>query len=57
MIRGRQDEWYSRQKFEADTAALRTRGVALQPLLVEGGHEWHEPVISAAREFLESVRR
>ena len=54
LIRGRQDEWYSQQKFEADTTALRARRVALQPLQVEGGHEWHEPVISAARKFLEA---
>ena len=45
MIRGSKDEWYRQQKFEEDTAALRARGVALRPLLVEGGHEWHEPVI------------
>ena len=57
MIRGRQDEWYSQQKFDDDTAALRARDVRLRPLLVEGGHEWHEPVITAAREFLEAVRR
>ena len=56
MIRGSRDEWYRQQKFEDDTAALRARGVALQPLLVEGGHEWHEPVIAAVRELLESFR-
>ena len=55
MIRGRQDEWYRQQKFEEDTAALRARGVALQPLLVEGGHEWHEPVIDAAAAFIGEV--
>ena len=55
MIRGRQDEWYSQQKFEADTTALRARRVALQPLQVEGGHEWHEPVMDAAARFIEEV--
>jgi predicted esterase len=57
MIRGSRDEWYRQQKFEDDTAALRARSVALQSLLVDGGHEWHEPVVDAVREFLESVRR
>jgi predicted esterase len=55
MIRGRADEWYAQQKFEEDTAALRTRGVELESLLVEGGHEWHEPVIDAAARFIEEV--
>jgi predicted esterase len=55
MIRGSKDEWYRQQKFEDDTAALRARDVALQPLLVEGGHEWHEPVMEAAGRFIEEV--
>ena len=52
MIRGRADEWYAQQKFEDDTAALRARGVELESLLVEGGHEWHRPVIDAAARFI-----
>jgi predicted esterase len=56
MIRGNKDEWYHQEQFEADTAALRARGGALRSLLVEGGHEWHAPVIIAAQEFLDSVR-
>lgn len=55
MIRGRADEWYVQQKFEDDAAALRTRGVELESLLVEGGHEWHQPVIEAAARFIEEV--
>ena len=55
MIRGRADEWYAQQKFDDDTAALRTRGVELESLLVEGGHEWHQPVIEAAGRFIEAV--
>jgi len=55
MVRGRTDEWYTQQKFDDDADALRARGVALQPLLVEGGHEWHAPVIEAAGRFLQSL--
>ena len=55
MIRGRADEWYAQQKFADDTAALRARGVELESLLVEGGHEWHQPVIDAAARFIEDV--
>ena len=54
-IRGRGDEWYAQQKFDDDTAALRARGVELESLLVEGGHEWHQPVIDAAARFIEEV--
>ena len=55
MIRGSRDEWLRQQKFEDDTDALRARGVALEPLLVEGGHDWHEPVTDAAARFIEAV--
>jgi predicted esterase len=55
MIRGRADEWYAQQKFADDTTALRARGVELESLLVEGGHEWHQPVIDAAARFLNGV--
>jgi predicted esterase len=55
MIRGRTDEWYAQKKFEEDTEALRARGVALRSLLVEGGHEWHEPVIEAAGRFIDEA--
>jgi predicted esterase len=55
MIRGRADEWYAQQTFEDDAAALRARGVELESLLVEGGHEWHQPVIDAATRFLEDL--
>jgi predicted esterase len=57
MIRGRADEWYTQQKFEDDTAALRARGVELESLLVEGGHEWHQPVLDAAARFIDEVGR
>ena len=55
MIRGRQDEWYSQQKFDEDTSALRARGVGFGRCSCEGGHEWHEPVIDAAAAFIEEV--
>jgi predicted esterase len=52
MIRGRNDEWYSQQKFERDATALRSRGVELEALLVDGGHEWHAPVNEAAGRLI-----
>jgi predicted esterase len=55
MIRGRTDEWYTQEKFDEDARALRARGVRLQALLLEGGHEWHAPVIEAAARFLQEA--
>lgn len=55
LIRGRNDEWYSQQKFDDDTAALRSRGVQHEALLVDGGHEWHAPVFEAAGRLLEEI--
>jgi predicted esterase len=55
MMRGRGDEWYAQQKFEEDSSALRAREVVLESLVVDGGHEWHQPVIDAAARFIEEV--
>jgi predicted esterase len=55
MIRGRDDEWYTQQKFGDDSAALKARGVQLESLLVDGGHEWHAPVQEAAGRLIGEV--
>ena len=55
MMRGRGDEWYTQQKFEEDSSALRAREVVLESRVVDGGHEWHQPVIDAAARFIEEV--
>ena len=60
VVRGSRDEWYSAAKFEHDIAALTARGVALQSLVADAGHEWNEPVGQEAARFLDtcgSVRR
>ena len=55
LARATRDEWLTESKFEADVAALTARGVALRPLVYEGGHEWNEVVSSAAGEFLAAL--
>jgi predicted esterase len=53
VVRGSRDAWYSAAKFAADTASLTARGVTLRSLEVNAGHDWSEPVIQAAAEFLD----
>jgi predicted esterase len=57
LCRGTDDKWYTDAKFAQDQARLRDAGVALTPLEFAGGHEWGEPVVEAARRFLEARRR
>ena len=56
LIRGEADEWYTQQKFEADVAALTSRGVTLAHLVVDGGHEWNDAVGAAIGTFLADLR-
>jgi len=55
LARGESDEWYSQAKLDADVAALRSRGVAVRPLIHPGGHEWNAEVTAAAGEFLKTL--
>ena len=56
FARGTRDELLTSPQFHADLAALTGRGVAAQPLLYEGAHEWTVDVARAAGAFLETVR-
>jgi len=50
--RGLRDEWYTAEKAQADLAFLRTRGVAVEEVVFEGGHEWSPAFQEAAGAFL-----
>ncbi|HEY0875546.1 MAG TPA: hypothetical protein VGD94_18860, partial [Vicinamibacterales bacterium] len=52
LLRGRQDDWYTASKLEADLAALETRGVPARATTCEGGHEWNDAVSLAAAAFI-----
>jgi predicted esterase len=56
LARGNDDEWYSQQKHDADVAALRARGVALDVLHYDAGHEWTEGVSAAAAAWLANLQ-
>ncbi len=54
--RGRDDAWYTDAKLQADLARLRGRGVTVEPVVFDGGHEWGVPFVEAAGAFLAAVR-
>jgi predicted esterase len=55
LARGTRDEWYTAAKFDADVAALRARGVAVEPFVYDGPHDWTPAVSAAAGAWLEAV--
>lgn len=50
--RGRGDAWYTAEKLDADLAALRAAGAAVESLVFDGGHEWTDDFRRAAGRFL-----
>jgi predicted esterase len=55
LARGRDDEWYTAAKHDADIGALRSRGVRVQPLVYGAGHEWSGDLSAAVAEWLERL--
>jgi predicted esterase len=53
--RGRAEAWYDEAKMAADVERLRAAGVAVRPVLFDGGHEWTDAFRAAAGEFLAEV--
>jgi predicted esterase len=54
IARGGEDEWYGKERFEADERKLRESAVKVRALAFHGGHEWAGEVVTAAGEFLRS---
>lgn len=55
LARGTRDEWYTAARLAADHAALETRGVAVDTLTFEGGHEFHADFAAGAAAVLATV--
>ncbi len=49
---GTRDGWYRVETLEADVAHLRARGVDVEAVVFEGGHEWGRPFVEAAGRML-----
>jgi predicted esterase len=52
LARGSRDEWYTAAKLETDEVALKTRGVQVDTLTFDGGHEWHLDFATRAALYL-----
>ena len=49
---GTRDPWYRAETLEADVAHLRARGVDVEAVVFDGGHEWGRPFVEAADAML-----
>ena len=56
VCHGARDEWYTREKFDADLTRLRAAGVDTRSIDFDGGHEWSAAVLSASAAFLDELR-
>jgi predicted esterase len=50
--RGSSEEWYDAAKMDHDVGLLQRKGVHVQPVVFQGGHEWTNEFRAAAGEFL-----
>lgn len=52
---GTRDEWYGTDALEADARGLRARGVDVETVVFDGGHEWGQPFVEAMDGWLRRV--
>ena len=52
LLQGREDEWYTAEKLDADVRALQARGVIVTAVTYQAGHVWDEAVSLAAADFI-----
>lgn len=53
---GARDTWFTRARLEEDAAFLRSRGVEVEALTFDGGHEWTDEFRAAAGQWLMNIR-
>ena len=54
--RGDRDTFYTADQLAKDLAVIEARGLQVETLRFEGGHEWHPAFLDAAGRFLERIR-
>ena len=57
LVRGTRDEWYTQARFDADVEILESRAPHVQPIVVDGAHEWGADTCAAAGAFLSALQR
>lgn len=55
LLRGARDEWYTAAKLEADRNALEARGVPVQAIVYDAGHEWTAAVSAGVAAFVQKL--
>ena len=55
LARGSRDDWFTEAKFDKDVAALKARGMAVEPLVYDGAHEWNAAISDAIGGFLSKL--
>jgi predicted esterase len=55
LARGTRDDFYRAETFERDKHALGLRGVRLNLVLFDGGHEWHDAFTQAGAALLREL--
>jgi predicted esterase len=53
--RGSREEWYGKEKFEADVSLLTSKGVEVETCVYDGGHEWTDEFRHRCSEFLDRL--
>lgn len=53
--RGERDGWYTEARSEADLTFLRSRGITVEPVVFDAGHEWTDTFRAAAGRFLSDL--
>jgi len=56
MGRGTADDWYTKEKMDADAARLQTLASHVETCVFIGGHEWTDAFAAAAGAFLTRLR-
>lgn len=54
IVRGATDDWYTKEKFDADERRLRDAGIDFRAIELNVGHEWSSEVTAAISAFLET---
>ena len=57
LTRGERDEFFTAAKMDRDAACLRRGGAHVRTVVFDGGHEWADPVFTAAGEVIAGAFR
>ncbi len=56
ILRGKTDDWYTKEKFESDVLRLQTANLPFRATEFEAGHVWSPEMTAVGSEFLRQLR-